>query len=290
MLDHKMDTFLTVARLHSYTLAAQALHITQPAVTQHIRKLEAHYACRLVDFTGHQLALTQAGQLLFRYATLQSANEQRLLEQLRGMAQTLRVGATLSIADYYLPPLLAPSIGYSFRPLALRVGNTREMLEACARGELDCALIEGLFHDEDFHCQVFHTAHFLPVAAADHPLAGATVPLEALFSFPLILREPGSGTRDILENHLFQIGRTTQVFSAVMECGSFRMIKSLLKTTQAVSFMYEQVAAQEAAAGELAFLNLSDCAIRRPLHFVYPKNSMSGQTCQAFYDACIAPS
>ena len=81
MLDSKMDTFLTVARLGSYTLAAQELHITQPAVTQHIRKLEEHYGCRLVDFTGHQLRLTQAGELLCQYGTLQNANERSLRER-----------------------------------------------------------------------------------------------------------------------------------------------------------------------------------------------------------------
>ena len=64
MLDQKLQTFLTVAERRSYTLAAQALHITQPAVSQHIRKLEEHYGAQLIDFTGHQLSLTQAGELL----------------------------------------------------------------------------------------------------------------------------------------------------------------------------------------------------------------------------------
>ena len=99
MLDQKLQTFLTVVELRSYTLAAQALHITQPAVSQHIRKLEEHYGAQLIDFTGHQLALTRAGELMYRYATFQAANEHRLLEQLNQSAQTLRVGATLSIAD-----------------------------------------------------------------------------------------------------------------------------------------------------------------------------------------------
>ena len=287
MLDQKLQTFLSVVELRSYTLAAQALHITQPAVSQHIRKLEEHYGVQLIDFTGHQLSLTRAGELLYRYAAFQSANEKRLLEQLSKQARTLRVGATLSIADYYLPPLLSPVLARGFRSLVLRVGNTEEMLDSCVRGELDCALIEGIFHDDDFCSHVFHTASFLPVAAAGHPLSQGGHRLAELFRYPLILREPGSGTRAILENQLFQSGSSPQAFADLLECGSFRMIKEILKQTNAISFMYEQVAAQEVEAGALTYLTLTDCQIRRPLYFVYPKNSVSRNVCQIFYHDCL---
>lgn len=287
MLDQKLQTFLSVVELRSYTLAAQALHITQPAVSQHIRKLEEHYGVQLIDFTGHQLSLTRAGELLYRYAAFQSANEKRLLEQLSKQARTLRVGATLSIADYYLPPLLSPVLARGFRSLVLRVGNTEEMLDSCVRGELDCALIEGIFHDDDFCSHVFHTASFLPVAAAGHPLSQGGHRLAELFRYPLILREPGSGTRAILENQLFQSGSSPQAFADLLECGSFRMIKEILKQTNAISFMYEQVAAQEVEAGALTYLTLTDCQIRRPLYFVYPKNSVSRNVCQSFYHDCL---
>lgn len=287
MLDQKLQTFLSVVELRSYTLAAQALHITQPAVSQHIRKLEEHYGVQLIDFAGHQLSLTRAGELLYRYAAFQSANEKRLLEQLSKQARTLRVGATLSIADYYLPPLLSPVLARGFRSLVLRVGNTEEMLDSCVRGELDCALIEGIFHDDDFCSHVFRTASFLPVAAAGHPLSQGGHRLAELFRYPLILREPGSGTRAILENQLFQSGSSPQAFADLLECGSFRMIKEILKQTNAISFMYEQVAAQEVEAGALTYLTLTDCQIRRPLYFVYPKNSVSRNVCQSFYHDCL---
>lgn len=287
MLDAKLKTFCAVVRLRSYTKAAGELHMTQPAVTQHIRKLEEHYGVRLIDFSGRQLSLTPAGALLYRYATCQAANETRLLSQLQTVRQTLRIGATLSIADYYLPPLLTPWLARDFHPTIVHVGNTEEMLSACIRGELDCALIEGLFHDGDFHSHVFHTARFLPVASASHPLSTGIHQTQALFAYPLILREQGSGTRAILENQLFQMGYSPQSFACVMECGSFRLIKELLKSTPAVSFMYEQVAAEEIAAGHLAPIQLSDCAIQRPLYFVYPQNSLSQKSCQDFLETCL---
>ena len=283
MLDSKLETFLTVARLGSYTLAANELHITQPAVTQHVRKLEEYYGCRLIDFTGHQLRLTAAGELLLRYGTLQQANERSMLEQMEGVSRTLRVGATLSIADYYLPALLGPHLGEQGWGLSLQVGNTEEMLDRCARGELDCAFIEGMFGGEDFCRRVLLTEDFLPVAGAGHPLAGGACTLEELFAYPLVLREKGSGTRAILENHLFQQGRTAQAFAQVLECGSFQMIKEILRCTQAVSFLYRGVARKEAEAGELVWLEAEGFPIRRPLYFAYPKNSMTRRSCEAFF-------
>ena len=283
MLDSKLETFLAVAQLGSYTRAAAELHITQPAVTQHIRKLEEHYGCQLIDFTGHQLRLTAAGELLLRYGTLQRANERALQAQLEGAARTLRVGATLSIADYYLPALLGPHLGERGWGLSLYVGNTEEMLDKCARGELDCAFIEGMFGGEDFCRHVLLTEDFLPAAGADHPLAGKACGLEELFAHPLVLREKGSGTRAILENHLFQRGRTTEAFARVLECGSFRMIKEILRRTEAVSFLYRRVAQREAEAGELVWLEAEGFPIRRPLYFAYPKNSMTRRACEEFF-------
>ena len=283
MLDSKLETFLTVARLGSCTLAARELHITQPAVTQHIRKLEEHYGCRLIDFSGRQPRLTAAGELLLRYGTLQQANARALQQQLEGAVRTLRVGATLSIADYYLPALLGPHLGERGWGLSLYVGNTEEMLDKCARGELDCAFIEGMFAGDDFCCHILGTEDFLPAAGAGHPLAGWACRLEELFACPLVLRERGSGTRAILENYLFQQGRSVRSFRQVVECGSFRMIKELLRRTEAVSFMYRQVAQRETEAGELVWLELTDCAIRRPLYFAYPKNSMARRSCEEFF-------
>ena len=108
MLDSKLITFLAVAEHRSYTLAAEALGLTQPAVTQHIKKLEEHYGARLTEGSGKTFRLTPAGKALFHYASLQSVNEQLLLKRLKGLIEPLRIGATLSIADYYLPSVLLP--------------------------------------------------------------------------------------------------------------------------------------------------------------------------------------
>ena len=288
MLDAKIYTFLKVAEWKSCTRAAAELHLTQPAVTQHIQRLEEHYGCKLVDFSGRQMRLTQAGLLMLRYAQLQLANEEKLLKQLSGVKETMRVGATLSIADYYLPGLMRKFLARRSEGLQIQVGNTWEMLEALRQGKLDCAFVEGIFDPSLFSCRVFQTACFLPVAQASHPLAGRMLRLEELYPYPLALREQGSGTRSILENHLYQKNTSKEAFASVLECGSFRMIKEILKQTQAVSFMYEEVAREEVESGALTYLTVSGCDIMRPLHFVTLKYGMGREACDAFYDKYIA--
>lgn len=103
MLDAKIQTFLEVAAQGSYTRAAERLHLTQPAVTQQIHRLEEHYGHRLVDTCGRVVRLTEAGMLLEHHARMQLANERRFMERMAAEEPPLSLGATLSIADYYLP-------------------------------------------------------------------------------------------------------------------------------------------------------------------------------------------
>lgn len=282
MLDSKLHTFLKVVETKSYTAAAQALHMTQPAVSQHIRKLEETYQCRLIGFSGRALMLTQAGELLYHYINLQLANEKLLIERLQSIERPLQIGATLSIADYYLPPVLTPSLASRF---SLAVGNTETLIDKLLHGELDCAFIEGIFDSELFQSNIFRKACFLPVASVNHPLAGQEISLRQLHAYPLILREKGSGTRAILETYLHQQNDSIHSFAGIMEIGSFVMIKQLLAESDAVSFVYEAVAQEEVARGQLRFLKLRDYAITHALHFVYLKNSIARTQYEAFYES-----
>ena len=143
MLDAKIQTFLEVAAQGSYTRAAERLHLTQPAVTQQIHRLEEHYGHRLVDTCGRVVRLTEAGMLLEHHARMQLANERRFMERMAAEEPPLSLGATLSIADYYLPGPLARALAGGLAP-RVTVGNTQVLTGRMLAGELDCALVEGL--------------------------------------------------------------------------------------------------------------------------------------------------
>lgn len=289
MLDFKLDTFLMVAQLGSCTAAAQQLGLTQPAVTQHLARLEEHYGCTFFTREGRSMRLTAQGEEFLHYVRMQRSNEQQLIQRLARRTRPLRIGSTLSIADYYLPSRLEPLLAQPEFSLDMEVANTDTLLGRLVQGQLDAALIEGIFDRQAFEAHVICRTRFVPVAAADHPLAGRTARWEELYRYPLILREKGSGTRAMLENCLAQNNDSLSSFSQVWQVGSLALIKHLLRRTQAVSFLYEEVTAQEVAQGQLAQLQLEGFEVTHPLHMVVLKNSLEYERVMAFYRQCTAP-
>lgn len=284
MVDIKMITFLKVVELRNYTKAAEGLNITQPAVTQHIRKLEENYDCKLIEIVGKSVKLTPQGKLLYNYANFQLANEKLLINQLKKVETPMKIGATLSIADYYLPPYLSSYLESYDELVSVTVKNTRLIIEMLLKNELYCAFIEGIFDKSLFYYDEFCTTKFVPVARKNHPLEGTKASIKDIHQYPLILREEGSGTRKIYENYLYQNNDTIHSAIKVQEISSFGIIKKVLKNSNSISFMYEEVAKREVERGELSYLSIKNFSIKRPLYFVYPKNSLKKNENTLFYE------
>lgn len=287
MLDLKIFTFLEVAKYKNYTKAAAHLNLTQPAVTQHIKKLEEYYGCSLIDISGKSVKLTAQGEALYNYANFQIANEEQLINQIKKIETPIKIGATLSIADYYLPPYLSSYLAGNDELISLTVKNTKSIIEMLLSNELYCAFIEGIFDKSLFHFNEFYSTRFLPVARKGHPLEGVEASISDIHKYPLILREEGSGTREIYENYLYQNNDSILSATKVYEISSFGVIKKVLSTSDAISFMYEEVAKQEVEKGELCYLSIKDYSIERPLYFIYPSNSLMKKRSELFYEKLI---
>lgn len=287
MLDIKIFTFLKVAELKNYTKAAAYLNLTQPAVSQHIRKLEEYYNCKLIKVEGKSVNLTEEGEALYNYANFQAANEKQLINRLKSIETPLKIGATLSIADYYLPSYLNSYISNYNELFSLTVKNTKSIIEMLLNNELYCAFIEGIFDKSLFNFQEFCTTKFVPVARKGHPLDGKNSKLSELHNYPLILREEGSGTREIFQNYLYQNNDSIISFNKIFEISSFGIIKKVLMNSDAISFMYEDVAKQEVEHGELSYLSLEGYSIERPLYFIYPCNSLMKERNETFYQKLL---
>lgn len=284
MLDPKIFTFLEVAKYKNYTKAAAHLNLTQPAVTQHIKKLEEYYGCSLIDISGKSVKLTAQGEALYNYANFQIANEEQLINQIKKVETPIKIGATLSIADYYLPPYLSSYLSSNDELVSLTVKNTKSIIDMLLNNELYCAFIEGVFDKSLFHFYEFYSTRFLPVARRGHPLEGIEASISMIHEYPLILREEGSGTREIYENYLYQNNDSILSATKVYEISSFGVIKKVLSTSDAISFMYEEVAKQEVEKGELCYLSIKDYSIERPLYFIYPSNSLMKNRNELFYE------
>src|SRR5699024_147444 len=149
--------------------------------------------------------------------------------------------------------------------------------------ELYCAFIEGIFDKTIFHFEEFDTTQFLPVAKKGHPLEGERVDISEIHQYPLLIREGGSGTREIYENYLYQNNDSILSATKIYEISSFGIIKKILSQSNAISFMYEEVARQEVEKGTLCYLTINQFQIERPLYFIYPSNSLMKNRIELFY-------
>lgn len=197
MLDYRVETFLAICRTGSFTQAARELQITQPAVSQHVRILERHYGCALFAHEGRSVRLTPEGMLLHRSLATMSADARRLrrsVSSLDGQSEPLRFGATRTVAEHVMPRVL-PSWGLSHpdRRLSMRVGNTQDLLGLIERERIEFALVEGSFDSRPYDSVPFSSEEFIAVGPVG---AYPATSIRDLAGTPLVLREPGSGTRE----------------------------------------------------------------------------------------------
>ena len=276
MQDFRMETFLTACRLLNFTETAKQLHITQPAVSQHIHFLEEQYGAKLFTYEGKKLCLTEAGVLLRKAATTMKHDEITLRERLRSGARAKRTfGATLTIGDYFMPDILARALANEpSTDLCMHVGNTETLLNKIDMGELDFALVEGYFRKAEYDYKVFSEQRFVAVCGSGFCADSAAQTLGALFGSCLLVREPGSGTREILERYLREKNSSIADFSRVIEIGSIRAIKSLVAAGCGITFLYEAAVAEELAAGTLRRIPLEDFSRSNPFSMVWRKNSI----------------
>lgn len=277
MLDFRHETFLALAACGSFTKAAEALNITQPAVSQHIRHLEELYGCKLVDTSGRKIQLTRQGELLHRFAMAVHADARLFQEAIRSLnteAAPFSFGATLTIGEYVMPGILSRLLQrYPNLTFHMSVANTQTLLERLRRGELDFVVVEGLFDKSEYDATLFSLENFIPVCAPGSPFAQGEVPFEALTKSRLILREPGSGTREIFENILQKNNYTLRSFEKVIEIGNMAAIKKMVAGGLGITFLFEAAARRELEEGTLCRIRIPGFSERREFNFVLLKNS-----------------
>lgn len=277
MIDHRIDTFLSLCETSSYTETAKVLNMTQPTVTQHIQYLEKHYQVRLVSKKGKQFKLTNEGKMLQKYAKRIKANSERitpLLHRLQKGEEVLKFGATLTIGEYMMPPILLRLL--EDKPetkISMFVENTQLLLEMLWKGEIDFALLEGHFEQNEFDSQLLSNETYVGVCSPENPIAHESNELHDLLNQTLIIREVGSGTRDILEQSFYNQNLSVDDFNRTIEIGNMNAIKELCRHNKGITFMYQEAVKNEFESGHLTEIPIKNFSISHPFSFVYLKNS-----------------
>jgi len=276
MLDHRYQTFLVLATTKSYTRTAQQLYISQPAVSQQIKNLESELGLELVHYERPKLTITAAGQELAAFIQRVQVQADKVVTTLQHPQKTRQVpvSTTLSLSEFLAPQLIALLQRRDYHEINCRVTNTQAALRALEAGTSDFALIEGNFDKQRYGYEIVRQEPFVGVVAADHPLAQqAVVSWADLTAYPLIIREVGSGSREILENLAHAANVTFAEFPQLVTVNNLAAIREILLRGSGVSFVYRSVVADALRAGQLKVLPLQAGRLRHDLDLVYPRDS-----------------
>jgi DNA-binding transcriptional LysR family regulator len=287
MADRRLQVFHAVAKHLSFTKAAEALFMTQPAVTFQIRQLEEHFNTRLFDRAHGRIALTPAGQLALDYAErilgLSSELDTRLKEMSGQVAGPLLIGASTTIAEFLLPQVLGEfKAKYPAVVPRLFVANSEAVQGRVVERSLDLGFIEGDSHLPSLVTDVCCDDELQVVCAPSHPIARLKhVAPKALTEHAFVSREPGSGTREVIDNYLQKAGVAPDSLQLVMELGSPEALKGLVATGLGFTIMSRAIAALEVKLGRLVQVPLSP-RLTRHLSVVYPKERFHSRVVNSF--------
>ena len=270
-MDSKMHTFLTLCQTMNYRIAAERLHLSQPAVTKQIQALEQALQVKLFHYDGHTLHKTEACLLLERYAISQQYQFEELqLAMADKKRQKLRIGATKTIGDYVLIDAIKAYLGDPAHELSLVVDNTKHLLQMLDENQLDFAVIEGNFSKTKYDWYLLRMEPFVGICAKGSPLCGKTVAVEDLLKQTIIVREDGSGTRRIFEERLAAVGYDLSDFRKEVSISSFVSIKALVSSGIGISFLYDSVVTRENDIGTFTVAGITE---PHPFHVVYTRNT-----------------
>ena len=278
MVDVRLQTFITLAQIKSYTKASEILNITQPAVSQHIKFLEEYYGVIFIKKAGRTIKLTEEGKILLKYAKeLDNVNRslEAELNNKSSFTKTYNVGASLTIGGYVLPFVLAEyKNNFKNIDILLQVNNTEEIIEKLLKRKVDLALVEGNFNKEKLKYTKFKDDELVLVVSNAHEFSKLKyIKMEEVLKGKLILREKGSGTREIFENKILEMGYDLKEFKPYMELGSISAIKSLVEANLGYSIMSKETVKKEVELSRVKIVKIKGVSILREFNFVYLEDS-----------------
>ncbi len=280
MTDSRIKTFLALCRLMNYRKTAEELNMTQPAVTQHIQYLENEYNCKFFEYDRHSLKMTKQAEIFKEYAQNVVYQENKIREKLNfDKGIKLSIGATKTIGEFEIEELCAIFLKNPANKLNIEVDNTENLLKKLSDGQLDFAIVEGLFERAKYKAELMKKEAFVGICKKNHPFAQKEIPFAEIFAQHLFIREEGSGTRDILEHVLKENNHSINEFSRITSIGNFGLMFRLLKKLNGITFAYKSVLKD---AGELSYFKIKGQEILREFNYVFLDTPFSKMAVEEF--------
>ena len=283
-----LDLLRSVADQGSIRRAAAVHGISQPAASTRLRSLEAVVGLDLLDRSSGRAQLTPSGRAVVEWASRVVESMEGLIEgaaALRSEATgQLHVAASMTVAEYLMPPWLM-RLRASDRDLrvSLAMGNSEQVIELVREGRAELGFVEGLAGLTGLRSQVVHDDELLVVVAPPHPWAARSRPVPAaeLAATPLVLREPGSGTRDVLETALRRVGLAVR---PVVELGSTTAIKGAVASGLGPAVLSRLAVRTEVEDGRLVVVPVDGVDLSRSLRVVWRRGQVVTRSARRLLD------
>lgn len=290
----QLEVFARVVETRSFSRAAEALRLTQSTISEHVRLLEEEIGTRLFDRLGRETVPTRAGELLHGYAqrllALRAEAQQALQQFLGQVSGTLQVGASTIPGEYVLPPLIgAFREKFSQVSIALHIADSREIAEAVVEGRVELGVVGARPEQRTLRAVELMPDELVVVVPPGHAWFGRRlVTLDELRPEPLIVREPGSGSRQALESALDEAGPGLAGLRVIAEMGSTSAIKQAVKAGVGVSIMSKRAVEEECRHGLVWCVKIKDLPFTRHFYVVTHSGRSRSPLCQAFLDFLLA--
>jgi DNA-binding transcriptional LysR family regulator len=286
----RLEIFAKVAELGSFSRAAEALFLTQPTISEHVRALEDELGVQLLDRLGRGATPTPAGQLLLAYArrmlTL-SREAHQALERFQGrMSGELVVGGSTIPGEYVLPALVGQfKAKYPDISISLLIGSTRQVSDWLDEGRVEVGVVGARPAARTLAARELMADELVVVVAATHPWARrGTITLADLQTEPMVVRERGSGSRDAVEHALHEAGIAPATLRVVGEMGSTQAVKQAVRAGVGIALISRRAVEDECRAGLLACVKVKDLRVARAFYLVTHRDRTRSPLAQAFVE------
>ncbi len=269
-----LEVFCKIVELKSFSRAAEAVYLTQPTVSGHIKSLEGELGLTLLDRTGKAVAPTQAGEILYSYArrllALREETQQALSEHKGGLKGHLVIGGSSIPGAYILPPLVvAFKREHPDVTIALSVSGSREVVRGVIEGALEVGLVGARFEEGRVAYEPYAQDELVLAVAASHPWAGRSmVRLEELPRQPFIMRERGSGTRKVMEETLAAHALDPGALHVVLEVTGNEAVRQALKAGAGIAVISRRAIQDDIRCKTVAALRLHGIKLSREFYLV----------------------
>ncbi len=272
--DFRLKVFSCVARNLSFTKASQELYISQPAITKHIHELETVYNTRLFERLGNKIQLTDSGKLLLEHCDKILDDYGKLEYEMNLLKNRfvgeLRVGASTTISQYVLPPLLASFVDrFPDITLNLTSGNSTTIEKELQGHSIDIAIVEGNIKQPALKYTYFMDDELVLITRVGGKWKNLEeISVDKLKEIPLVLREIGSGTLDVIVNVLSNYNIRLSDLNIVMHLGSTESIKLYIENSDCMSIVSVRSIRRELNQERFRIVDIRDCVFNRNFNFV----------------------